>query len=375
VCSTDVQLLYRRIIQHINNIRRKPQQWKHAEETWEKVIFVIIERTLALRDLVNNINADTHQPEVLHCTKCINETPEKQCVRWIQVKLNEDAEFIKCWEGVGVTCVPLDERMKPRKGRKASNLPLIVHPDEIGLQKIARDKEVVDRCGKQIYLFSEDDVLKDFLWYNAFSRGPNGVFDRLVHYSKTPLGVQPVLQGNKFDFWRVGQMIPFGAREPSGGHLADHYTFYSGIHAETLWGITVLFEQAEMSATIPATARSVHPELVQKIRSQSKLCERVGYTAPQHRDKDATPSLCAQFILQAEEKWSEFGFCALQSFNSNLLHGTMLPSENTILRLRGGADSVGSHTTTRRRDERRAERNEQTRANYNLRTRAWEGRN
>lgn len=53
----------------------------------------------------------------------------------------------------------------------------------------------------------------------------------------------------------------------------------------------------------------------------------------------------------------------------------MLPSENTILRLRGGADSVGSHTTTRRRDERRAERNEQTRANYNLRTRAWEGRN
>lgn len=78
-----------------------------------------------------------------------------------------------------------------------------------------------------------------------------------------------------------------------------------------------------MSATIPATARSVHPELVQKIRSQSKLCERVGlsglnlfncsgYTAPQHRDKDATPSLCAQFILQAEEKWSEFGFCALQ---------------------------------------------------------------
>lgn len=78
-----------------------------------------------------------------------------------------------------------------------------------------------------------------------------------------------------------------------------------------------------MSATILATARAIHPDLVRKIKIQSALCERVGlsslnlfncsgYTAPQHRDKDATPSLCAQFLLQAEQKWSEFGFCALQ---------------------------------------------------------------
>lgn len=78
-----------------------------------------------------------------------------------------------------------------------------------------------------------------------------------------------------------------------------------------------------MSATILATARAVHPDLVKKIKNQSALCERVGlcglnlfncsgYTAPQHYDKDATPSLCAQFVLQAEKKWSEFAFCALQ---------------------------------------------------------------
>ncbi|KAJ3980300.1 hypothetical protein F5890DRAFT_1557825 [Lentinula detonsa] len=62
------------------------------------------------------------------------------------------------------------------------------------------------------------------------------------------------------------------------------------------------------------------------------------------------------------------------SFNSGLLHGTMLPSEQTILRLRGGTNgtaSIGSHTTTRKRDQRRAENNEQTRQNYNLRDRAW----
>lgn len=51
----------------------------------------------------------------------------------------------------------------------------------------------------------------------------------------------------------------------------------------------------------------------------------------------------------------------------------MLPSENTILRLRGGANSVGTHTTTRERDRRRAERNERTINNYHLRQRAWAG--
>lgn len=51
----------------------------------------------------------------------------------------------------------------------------------------------------------------------------------------------------------------------------------------------------------------------------------------------------------------------------------MLPSENTILHLRGGANSVGTHTTTRERDRRRAERNERTINNYHLRQRAWAG--
>lgn len=54
----------------------------------------------------------------------------------------------------------------------------------------------------------------------------------------------------------------------------------------------------------------------------------------------------------------------------------MLPSERTILRLRGGANgtaSVGSHITTRRRDQCRAQRNEEIRGHYNLCNRAWAG--
>ncbi|KAJ3858653.1 hypothetical protein EV359DRAFT_87409 [Lentinula novae-zelandiae] len=390
VWDCNSEALYRRTMQYLQVQRLNQCQWDYVDK-------------------------QTHQPNVLHCTKCASEVPKKCCVKRIDVELNTDPDFFERWEGVGVTKVPPEEHMKPHKGRKASEaaechepnphslvpyldlsviilgpvclcsawslriitplsrsasllrlvtppLPLcdteIVDPDEIGLCKIAiRDEEVIQCCGKHIFLLFSEQKLQDFIWYNAFSHGPNGTFDRLVHYLQTPLGVQPVLRGGKFDFWVVGQMIPFGARQPSGGHLVDHYTFYQGINADTLWGITVLFEQAEMSATILATARAVHPDLVKKIKNQSALCERVGlcglnlfncsgYTAPQHYDKNATPSLCAQFVLRAEKKWSEFAFCALQygyyfeshentlwSFDSTLLHGTMLPSENTILHL------------------------------------------
>ncbi|KAJ4498764.1 hypothetical protein C8R41DRAFT_916257 [Lentinula lateritia] len=398
VWDCNSEALYRRTMQYLQVQRLNQRQWDRAKREWNEIIFFIIERSMELRNLLKDVDKQTHQPNILHCTKCASEVPEKRCVQRIDVELNTDPDFVERWEGVGVTKVPPEERMKPRKGRKASEAAEIVDPDEIGLRKIAiRDEEVIQRCGKHIFLLFSKQKLQDFIWYNAFSHGPNGTFDRLVRYSQTPLGVQPVLRGGKFDFWVVGQMIPFGARQPSGGHLADHYTFYQGINADTLWGITVLFEQAEMSATILATARAVHPDLVKKIKNQSALCERVGlcglnlfncsgYTAPQHYDKDATPSLCAQFVLQAEKKWSEFAFCALQygyyfeshentlwSFDSTLLHGTMLPSENTILRLRGGANSVGTHTTTRERDRRRAERNERTINNYHLRQRAWAG--
>ncbi|KAF8825631.1 hypothetical protein HHX47_DHR6000259 [Lentinula edodes] len=378
VWDCNSEALYRRTMQYLQVQRLNQRQWDRAKREWNEIIFFIIERSMELRDLLKDVDKQTHQPNILHCTKCASEVPEKRCVQRIDVELNTDPDFVERWEGVGVTKVPPEECMKPRKGRKASKAAEIVDPDEIGLRKIAiRDEEVIQRCGKHIFLLFSKQKLQDFIWYNAFSHGPNGTFDRLVRYSQTPLGVQPVLRGGKFDFWVVGQMIPFGARQPSGGHLADHYTFYQGINADTLWGITVLFEQAEMSATILATARAVHPDLVKKIKNQSALCERVGlcglnlfncsgYTAPQHYDKDATPSLCAQFVLQAEKKWSE-------SFDSTLLHGTMLPSENTILHLRGGANSVGTHTTTRERDRRRAERNERTINNYHLRQRAWAG--
>lgn len=58
--------------------------------------------------------------------------------------------------------------------------------------------------------------------------------------------MKPVHRGGKFAFWTSGQMFPFGARQPSGGRLADHYGFYAGIDADTYEGVRVLFEHAKV---------------------------------------------------------------------------------------------------------------------------------
>lgn len=71
------------------------------------------------------------------------------------------------------------------------------------------------------------------------------------------------------------------------------------------------------------TAKGFHRKLWRNMKDASRMCERVGlagvnvfdcrnYTSPQHADEDCVRSLCAQILLNAEEKWSEFSFCATQ---------------------------------------------------------------
>ncbi|KAJ3816348.1 hypothetical protein F5880DRAFT_1619439 [Lentinula raphanica] len=202
--------------------------------------------------------------------------------------------FISQWTGVGISKVPEKERMLPHMSQKSSLKDCkVVHPDEVGLEGMSADEDVIACCGKQILLFYNDDQLCDFVWYNAFSEGLDGDFAQLVKYSKSCTGVQPIHRGGKFAYWSSGQMIPFGARQPSGGRRADYYTFYAGIEANTHKGIKILFEQAQISAIMIRTAKAIHPALVTEIQENSKDCEKVGvfgqslfhctgYTAPQH---------------------------------------------------------------------------------------------
>lgn len=70
---------------------------------------------MELRELIKDVDDENHRPDVLHCSRCAQESPEKRCVQRVEVELNTDPMFVKRWEGVGVTKVPLEERMKPRK--------------------------------------------------------------------------------------------------------------------------------------------------------------------------------------------------------------------------------------------------------------------
>ncbi|KAH7871938.1 uncharacterized protein C8R40DRAFT_1174015 [Lentinula edodes] len=390
--------------------------WNEQEPTapnWPPELRVIVDRTLDFWRLREEVEDNAFSADKKHCKICHNLPDHEKCVQRKIVHCNEDPGFYAKVKGAGITRVPEKEQMKPRQNRKQSIMPQLYHPDELGLECITADDDIIQRCGKLVILFVDPDIddtspgeTLDFVWFEAFGRQPGGHFEKLVHHCNKVTAVKPVRRGGKFDLWSSGQMHPYGWRQPSGGRLGDTYAPYAGIEAETLEGIMVLFEHAETSCILMGTAKGFHRKLWRNMKDASRMCERVGlagvnvfdcrnYTSPQHADEDCVRSLCAQILLNAEEKWSEFSFCATQygyyietrentlwSFDSSKLHGTMLPSERTVLRLRGGAGqvgagqvgtagSVGPHVTTRRRDQTRAERNEQTRRNYQLRERVW----
>ncbi|KAF9077222.1 hypothetical protein BDP27DRAFT_1357349 [Rhodocollybia butyracea] len=229
--------LYQSTMKYLNEIVENTHNLSGIRKTWDPTTLLIVEQTLVLCNLLKDLDAQVHDPEVKHCSKCTDQPTEKRCV--------------------GISKVPTEQQMKPRQGHKAMHgVARIVHPDKIGahgLKRIAADEEVLQRCGKQIF----------------------NTFGEILQYSQSALGVQPVHQGRQFAFWTTGQMILFGARQPSGGRQADHYTSYAGITAETYKGIIILFEQAKLSAMLMQTARAIHPALINKINEQSKACERV----------------------------------------------------------------------------------------------------
>ncbi|KAF9068231.1 hypothetical protein BDP27DRAFT_1364257 [Rhodocollybia butyracea] len=227
VYNVRVPDLYWNTMKYLKDLTGNAHNFSGIRETWDPTILLIVEETLLLRGFLEELDVHAHNPEVKHCSKCTEQPMEKRCVQHVNVTLNEEPEFISRWTGVGVSKVPTEQQMKPRREPKAmQSVAQIIHPDDIGthgLKCIMADEEVLQRCGKQIF---------------------------------------KLFRNNKL---------------PSGGRRADHYTFYAGITAETYEGIIILFEQAKLSAMVMRTARAIRPELVNKINEQSKACERYGY--------------------------------------------------------------------------------------------------
>ena len=58
--------------------------------------------------------------------------------------------------------------------------------------------------------------------------------------------VKPLQRGQQFDFYSSGRMTALGTRAPAGGRPGDAYAMYHGMEAETLKGMTALFNHAEV---------------------------------------------------------------------------------------------------------------------------------
>ncbi|KAK7051295.1 hypothetical protein VNI00_004795 [Paramarasmius palmivorus] len=414
VAETSPEELYRDLWREIRKLRKKKDRktGKTLYENFEMPgpLRTILDRTILHREEKEYYEKDIRQrlehvrlpfPGQQPCSECVGRKEEERCRRQLIFTPNSKTEFRERVRGIGVTNVPKGERMSPRKGR-CRKTPSTMHTtQELGLECIRANPDVIERCKVQVFYIYEYEggPLVDFIAFGVF---PRYAFENMAETIRLGSGVKPVRRGAGMDFWHSGSMFCFGARQPSGGRAADEYVHYAGIEADTIQGIDILFRKAQTSYYQLEAAKILHKKLFQDIVEGGEACERVGeagvnlytcdgYTAPIHSDDDACRSLCSQIRRHAKDQYSEFGFCSLEngyyihtqenmlwSFDATKMHGTVLPSEDTlqsmskVLRLRGGV-SQGDHQSITKKNKSNAQRRQEIRHNYNLRERVWVG--
>ncbi|KAF9069740.1 hypothetical protein BDP27DRAFT_1420649 [Rhodocollybia butyracea] len=297
--------------------------------------------------------------------------------------------------GAGISMVPRSKQMIPKLD-KDGNGPQkpVYHPDSVGTQSKCKlaplepDPAIRDTCGHQLILITDEPENKndstrfsvdwknpknivDFVWWDPFD---NDILATMQGNVVESTGVKPIKRGGQFRHYTGHDLSGIGSRLASGGRKGDTLTAYAGLEGGTDKGIRILFRQAQTSAIMQAVAKHAHSKLVKLLKSVSTNCDRLGmsganlynatsYIAPIHRDRDASRGLCAQFLLEANSKYYEFGFCNIEyqyfiktttnclwqfrSFNSSDLHGTMLPSEETVQKLNSRAYQTSAHNKNR----------------------------
>ncbi|KAJ3964310.1 hypothetical protein EV361DRAFT_956071 [Lentinula raphanica] len=287
--------------------------------------------------------------------------------------------------GAGVSMVPPELCVQPNISCDTAQTNChhynssIYHPDSVGtthpikLHGLDPDPNILHRCGHQLLLVldqhpdpssinqsvvdwstAREKKIIDFSWWGSLDDEMLSILQDNVVEST---GVQSVRRGGQFQTFAGGKMVPVGSRIPSGGRPGDSYTSYSGLEASTQSGLDILFNQAATSVILTSIAKHAHPELANDLSLLSADCDRIGmtganifncngYMAPIHSDHDTAKGLCVQALLHSNSSYKEFSFCNIEyqyyiststnclwSFNSNNLHGTMLPSASTVRNL------------------------------------------
>ncbi|KAJ3967149.1 hypothetical protein EV361DRAFT_871851 [Lentinula raphanica] len=347
---------------------------------------VIIKQTVKLRLLKQT--ASKYAKQLKNCEGCKELPPSLRCTQYlyfphIMTGLNPDEKEAKLTKlrdeliGCGITMVGSDEQIQPRKPKKVKTKHRrtyntdMYHPDAIGktnpltLQCVQPNEDIVRRCGHQLCLIVDEEdpntPMSQIVDWATVNQKANETLAVLQDAVVESTGVSALKRGAQFESYSGGTMVPLGSRTASGGRAGDTYTSYAGLDATSEKGLDILFNQAAIADIMRAAAVHAHSKIVDKLEDWCNECDHMGmtganiynctgYMAPIHRDHDTTRGLCTQVLLSADSSQHEFSFCNIEykyfiatttnclwSFHSSDLHGTMLPSKQTVASLNSHA--------------------------------------
>ncbi|KAL1724974.1 hypothetical protein EV714DRAFT_222192, partial [Schizophyllum commune] len=342
------------------------------------------------------------------CTSCSGMAAEQCCIQHrVYPKrsypyTNKRGEVIHTIIGCGISKAPADDQMRPAELDPSAPM---LHPEhDLDLEAIRSDPDIMKRCGRMIiYIYDsmEHKSAREPLFFVAFGAIPENLIPELDrHGQNIALTVPKLKRGKAMEVYGFGEMRARGARVPMGGTKGDGYAAYRSTDALTLDGIRAQFDHAEDVTIYMEIARSIDPKLVRTLEEQSRACERLGhiganlyscrnYCAPQHADRDACTSICSQEAWIGNRLYDEWGFAqpefgfyiatevnTLWSFNSNYIHGTVLPCRSSLEAIaskEGGVRpcSRGKHLTVQNKNRNRAEQYLWARQTWEARTEWW----
>ncbi|KAJ7612385.1 hypothetical protein DFH06DRAFT_1371504 [Mycena polygramma] len=358
------------------------------------------------------------------CPYCALLPRKQHCVRIVPVRRRKCKHLI----GAALTCASLKNRLKPlppltsvqarRKGHAPKPRPRIrfYHPfKQLNMKLIKFRPEVYKRCKK--------DIVR-FVW-----RAPDGKEEmvggvRFKPFSKPILGrlndnhrlvqVRAIRRRDMMQRWAYGSITGRGSRQPSGGRKGDCYGPYACHRGDTPDDIRALFRDAVSTDAMVEVGDTIAPGMRKNINELTRKSgvDRLGRTGLTnyvcsnyinclHPDndgsledflagrgkKDSKGGLypCAQLLKKGCGKhafnfaYARFGVVirtmtnTVWVFNGRHVHGTVMPSQSRMMRLRGGAGkgdgSKGSHPNAKAANVARARKIREIRGGYNLRPR------
>ncbi|KAE9388508.1 hypothetical protein BT96DRAFT_981029 [Gymnopus androsaceus JB14] len=234
----------------------------------------------------------------------------------------------------------------------------IYTPEQLHLECVYQDQAKVARCGKHVWVLTTGDPNKP--------RQPHDKVEMVI-----------------YNAWTQNVVEAFGNQVSMSGGTGDGLQAYKGIEATTTRGVDEIFNKAECglfadavqdSMAMQEVARYLDPDLfrdLEKMTTDSEKLGRLGgtlftahgYIALQHLEslhgeQKGNGMNLDLYILRWAIILQQRPIC-FWTFDAQLLHGTMLPSVNTVFRMRGGEDndvsvSSGSHYAARKKDIKRA---------------------